>query len=74
MKKVIIPIVIGAFIVFALTAPNMTADTDVTDNSQAAGLEAQSVQRIPIPGTLLILGTGLVGLIAIRRKTGPNSK
>jgi len=74
MKKAIIPIILGAFILFTFIAPNMTAETGRSDGGKSVSTKAEGSLPIKVPTTLVLLSTGLVGLIAITRKTRPKSK
>jgi len=74
MKRTIAPIILGAFLLFSFIAPNMTAETGMPDSDKAVSTKAEDPLQIPIPTTLLLLSTGLVGLVVITRKTRPKSK
>jgi len=74
MKKAIMPIIIGAFLLFTFIAPSMTAETNIVNSDQSVNTKTEDPIQIPIPTTLLLLSTGLIGLIAITRKTRPKSK
>ena len=69
MKKIIFPIILTAFLIFSFIAPEMTAETREPDKGKAVGLKSDETLQIPIPTTLLLFSTGLIGLIAITRKT-----
>lgn len=66
--------ILGAFLLFIFIAPNMTAETGLPDSGQEVSTKAEGSPPIKIPTTLVLLSTGLVGLIAITRKTRPKSK
>ena len=74
MKRAIVPIILVAFLLFTLFAPKMTAETGMSDSGKAVRVKGEDPIQIPIPTTLLLLSTGLIGLIAITRKTRPKSK
>ncbi len=73
MKKAIIPIILGAFLLFTFIAPSMTAETDIANSDQAVSTKTEGSLKIPIPRTLLVLSTGVIGLIALTRKTRPRA-
>ncbi len=74
MKRTIVPIILGAFLLISFLAPNMTAETGPGNSDKAVSAIAEKPLQIPIPTTLLLLSTGLIGLIAISRKTRAKSK
>jgi len=74
MKRAIVPILLGAFLLFTFIAPNMTAETGMPDSGKSVSTKAEDSLPIKIPTTLVLLSTGLIGLIAITRKTRPKSK
>ncbi len=74
MKKIIVTIVIGAFLFFSFIAPNLVAEADKANGDKTVIAETEDSLQISIPTTLLFLSTGLVGLIAVTRKNRPNRK
>ncbi len=74
MKRTIVPIILGAFLLFSFIAPNMTAETGTLDSGKGVSTKAENSLMIPIPTTIVLLSTGLIGLIVITRKTRSKSK
>jgi hypothetical protein len=43
------------------------------DNQYASGVFLDEIKLVPIPTTLLLFGSGLLGLIGVRRRLSPSS-
>lgn len=47
---------------------SMVFDSWATDSNVAPALNGASINVVPIPGAFLLLGSGLIGLVGLRRK------
>ncbi len=70
MKKrnTLIIIFLGALIPLLLFVSPMVAEIDMQDGNKAVSAEAEDPSGIPISTTLFLFGTGLIGMVTIRRK------